>query len=259
MEGTADLARAAGWLSSARHVVAFTGAGISQESGIGTFRDAGGLWEEFPPQVFATMQGIMAKAVRDPRRVARFLRAVLGPIALASPNAGHRALVHLQNVVVVTQNVDRLHQEAGSVVVHEVHVSLFEVLEGARRRVLTKSDLRRILAGLDDVETSRLPHARLVQAMRPMLGVSRRPRVVLFGESLIEPDWMEARHAVEEADVLLAIGTSGAVMPAAALPAITSAAGAKVIGVGPVVGDADLWLQGMAGDVLPALMKLVDR
>src|SRR5262245_13435638 len=111
-------------LRSARRVVVFTGAGVSAESGIPTFRDAEGLWERFPPEQFASIRGLVRTALTRPARFADFLYAVLEPVALAKPSPAHLAVAELDKrvpTVVVTQNIDGLHQEAGSSTVHEIH------------------------------------------------------------------------------------------------------------------------------------------
>ena len=128
MDPTCDpMAQADDWLRRAGKVVVFTGAGASAESGVPTFRDDAGFWQEFAPEEFAHWKGLLATALVRPRRLAEFVYAVLGPIAAAEPNAGHRAIASLEkhaNVTVVTQNIDGLHQEAGSRRVLEVHGSL---------------------------------------------------------------------------------------------------------------------------------------
>ena len=107
-------------LRKARRVVAFTGAGISAESGVPTFRDAEGFWQRFPPEKFATWKGLISTAASDPRSVAEFVLNVVEPIATAEPNPGHQALAELERQVpttVITQNIDGLHQTAGSTTV----------------------------------------------------------------------------------------------------------------------------------------------
>ncbi len=130
------LQRAAQWLRAAHEIMVFTGAGVSAESGIPTFRDDSGLWQEFPPKRFATWQGLLDTAAREPRRLAEFLFAVLAPIAAAAPNAAHRAIAAAERhkgIKVVTQNVDGLHQEAGSTCVYEIHGSFFEIVSSGRK------------------------------------------------------------------------------------------------------------------------------
>lgn len=259
------LERAAAWLGAAERVVAFTGAGISQESGIPTFRDDGGLWLEFPPERFATMAGLVKTAATDPAEVARFLVALLEPVALAKPNAGHRALAALTDhthVEVITQNVDGLHQEAGSSVVHEIHGTLLEVIGagGDVVRTLTRADLQDIVKSLRRALGRRfLKLAPVLSSVHPLMGLGtgllHRPRIVLFGEALAEPDWSRAQEAAKVCDLMLVVGTSGDVWPAASLPRIAAAAGARVLAVNPQEEEADLWLSGTAGEVLPRLVE----
>src|SRR4029077_4353386 len=113
-------------LKKGKHVVAFTGAGISAESGIPTFRDADGFWQRFPPEKFASWKGLLQTAITNPYSVAEFVLNVVEPIAKASANAGHQAVAELQRHVkttVVTQNIDGLHQSSGSQNVLQIHGS----------------------------------------------------------------------------------------------------------------------------------------
>jgi NAD-dependent deacetylase len=242
---------------------------VSAESGIPTFRDAGGLWERFPPEQFASLGGLLRTALTRPARFAEFLAAVLEPVATAEPNPAHRAIAALEArmpTAVVTQNIDGLHQRAGSSVVHEVHGSFFRVATwpGRRVRPFAREGLRRVLDRLHAARRGPLKLARIAWALRPWLGVGfgglRRPRVVLFGEALAEPDWTNAQSAVQECDVLLTVGTSGEVFPAALVPNIARRNRATVITVDPAApGRAHLWMRGPAGEVLPRLVEEVLR
>lgn len=258
-----QLEAAAEILRAARNVVIFTGAGVSAESGIPTFRDAEGLWQEFPPEEFGHWRGILHCAVRKPRRLAKFVRAVLEPIAVARPNAAHQAIADLERfvpVTVVTQNVDGLHQQAGSTIVHEVHGSLLETatLRGRFERLIDRREMQRMVARLAQAQRSWLAHARLAFAVRPLLGVSLRgvyrPAVVLFGEGLAEPAWTAAQRAVETCDVLISIGTSGMVFPAALLPMMAADRGATVITIDPAAAGDAFSLRGAAGEWMPKLL-----
>jgi NAD-dependent deacetylase len=259
-----QLNQAAEALAKARRVCAFTGAGISAESGIDTFRDEGGLWEQFPPDRFATLSGLAQVALTRPSELARFAEAVLRPVAEASPNPGHEALAALEEdarVTVVTQNVDRLHQSAGSSRVWEVHGSLFEIVDerGERLREVTREELLEVADALVRARDARLVHLAVARATKRVLGFTRRslhrPRIVLFGEDMAQPDFDEAQAEAASCDVLLIVGTSGEVWPAAALPGLARERGATVVGVGPERGRADVWLEGKAGEVLPALVS----
>jgi NAD-dependent deacetylase len=128
-------------LRKAKRVVVFTGAGISAESGIPTFRDADGFWQRFPPEQFATWSGLLRTVVTHPRSVAEFVLNVVEPIAKAQPNAAHQAVFTLEQHVsttVVTQNIDGLHQSAGSADVLEIHGSLLEVVDTSTGRVIER-------------------------------------------------------------------------------------------------------------------------
>ena len=257
------LLQAAHWLRSARNVVVFTGAGISGESGIATFRDEGGFWSQFPPEQFATWNGLLKTAATRPRHLAEFLLALLEPVARATPNPGHRAIEQLEHhtcVTVVTQNVDGLHQEAGNTVVHEIHGSLFEIvtLSGRFVRLVSRRELLQIVEAVRGTLDRWFVLPRLLAAVSPVLrldpGSVHRPKIVLFGEPMAEPAWTQSLAAAGACDLMLVVSTSGEVLPAAMLPHEARAAGAKLIGVGPEMGNADCWLSGPAGEVLPALV-----
>lgn len=260
----AQLKEAAAWIKSAKQLLVFTGAGVSAESGIPTFRDDHGFWREFPPNYFATWNGLMATAIFRPRRFAAFVQAVIEPIADAQPNAAHIAVAtaeqHL-SITVVTQNIDGLHQEAGSTSVHEIHGSFLEITTrpGGRRSLIERRELRSIGSSLKRATRSFLVLPRVMIALRQIFGLGRRgirhPNLVLFGDLLAEPAWTSALKAAQNADCVIQIGCSGLVWPAATLPARARAAGARIIAIDPqkVDVDSDIWLQGTAAEVVPKL------
>lgn len=260
-----DLATAAGMLQKARRLVAFTGAGVSAESGIPTFRDGTGLWETFPPETFAQWDGLVHTALAHPAQLADFLLAVLEPIAVAEPNAAHRALAALERSVptaVVTQNVDGLHQAAGSTEVREVHGSFLEVVTLKGRLVcrLDRAELRMVVDRLRRVRVGPAKLPRILLALRGLAGPTlhglTRPNVVLFGEQLAEPDWALAQEDVLGCDVMLVVGTSAEVWPAAELPHLARRNGARLIVVDPGhPGPGGIWIRGPAGQVLPELLR----
>jgi NAD-dependent deacetylase len=259
----ANLSRAADYLRSARRVVVFTGAGVSAESGIPTFRDADGFWAKYPVEDFATWPGLQRVMKREPQRLAEFLHAVLHPVALAQPNAGHRAIAELEKhtpVTVVTQNVDRLHQDAGSRVVHEVHGSLFDIVGRGGRvlKTLTRAAMLDIAEALEQACHRRPIGPRVALALRPWAGLSKdgpyRPGIVLFGDSMAEPAWTNAMEACCRCDCMIQVGTSATVMPAAMLPREAQDAGAKLITIDPNPGYGHVWLAGTAAAVLPQLV-----
>jgi NAD-dependent deacetylase len=183
-----------------RRVVAFTGAGISAESGVPTFRGATGLWQDFRPEDLATPEAF----ARDPRLVWDWYEWRRDLIRDAAPNAAHLALALLErqrnaDVMVVTQNVDGLHRRAGSSRLLELHGNLF------RTRCTADGEVSDAFAPF----RSRPPLCSC--------GALLRPDVVWFGEMLPEGAMERAESAVAQADLLLVIGTSGVVYPAAGL------------------------------------------
>ena len=240
-----SIADAAELLAHAHRGVALTGAGISAESGIPTFRGAGGLWTQYDPIKVASIEAFMA----DPEAYWIVARE-RGPAVLAAePNPGHYALAGLEQsghlVAVVTQNTDGLHQDAGTARVIELH--------GSGRTVQCLDCGAR--------ESRRDVQQRLELQMPPLCricgGMFLKPTVVLFGEAMPAGAVVEATALAEEADVMLVVGSSLAVYPAADLPLVAVRAGAPLIVVNaertPVDGVAAIVIRGKAGEVLPEL------
>jgi NAD-dependent deacetylase len=259
-----DLPKAARWLRSAKEIVAFTGAGVSAESGIPTFRDDDGFWREFPPEQFATWSGLVTAALIRPRLLAEFIHAVIDPIASATPNAAHAALAALEEripVTVVTQNIDGLHQSAGSTTVLEIHGSILDIItwKGKPIEHISRADLHRMSTALDRCRGGWFVLPRVLWSIRrlfrPGLLRTRRPNLVLFGDAMAEPAWTRAQDAVGKCECMLQVGTSGTVWPAAMLPGQARAAGARIITVDPNWGEGDVWLEGPAGTVVPRLVE----
>ena len=235
-------------LAKADHVAVLTGAGISAESGIPTFRDPDGLWEEFDPQELANVEAFLD----NPELVQGWYRHRRQVVEDAEPNAGHRALAdleaHVSIVSVVTQNVDDLHNRAGSSTVIELHGNITHsyCMDCERDAAPETVD-----AAIQDGEPARCP------ACDGLI----RPDVVWFGERL-PPDAVEqADAATEQADVFLSVGTSAVVYPAARYPVVARQQGAYVAEINPdttgVTNDVDESIRGPAGEVLPALVDAV--
>jgi len=250
-------------VAAAEHIVVFTGAGMSAESGIPTFRDDDGFWQRFPVEQFATWRGIMRTATLRPAALIEFAHQVIGPIAAASPNAGHLAieqLEHLTQVTVVTQNIDALHQEAGNTTVLEIHGSLFEIVtrQGRFKRLLSRRELQTIADKVLRCKRWPLKLPRFLAAIRPWLGAGmrgiHRPNLVLFGDAMAQPAWDMARAAAKRCDLMIQVGCSGVVMPAAMLPVEARTAGAAVVSIDPHEAGGDYWLQGQAARILPSLV-----
>lgn len=223
---------------SAESVCVLTGSGISAESGIPTFRGAGGLWRNFRPESLATPQAF----ANDPKLVWEWYDWRRGIIAKAEPNAGHRAIATRPEITVVTQNVDSLHQRAGSPRVFELHGSIWTV--------------RCIQCG-EEQHDPRVPIPDLPPRCR--CGALLRPGVVWFGEGLSPGVWDNAQQAVTSCDVLLVVGTSALVYPAASLAPLAKQAGAFVIEVNPdetpLSTAVHYTVRQRAGDALPQLLE----
>ncbi|SFM27717.1 NAD-dependent deacylase [Variovorax sp. OV329] len=241
-------------LRSARRIVAFTGAGMSAESGIPTFRDRGtGLWSRFDPQTLATPEAFM----RDPEMVWAWYEWRRRKVAHARPNAGHEALAQLaaapqvERLSIVTQNVDNLHERAGSASVVHLHGSIFSPRCFDCSAPFT-------LQSVGDFDPQQPPVERLAPPRCPHCGGPIRPGVVWFGEMLPEQAWTEALQLAAEADLMLVIGTSGLVQPAASLPAATRAEGGRVAVINPDpdahAHASDLYWPVTAATGLPALL-----
>ena len=241
-------------------VLVFTGAGMSEEAGIPTFRDPGGLWDRFDPAAFGTWKGLAGLAMERPDELAEFLATLRRALAGARPGPGHLALAHLEEAglveAVVTQNVDGLHQEGGSRRVIEIHGSFL------RNRCLVCGradavDREEVCRGLDRAVVGlRQAFVPSLESLLPRCSSCAgpsRPDFVAFGEHL--RDFPEAERLAARCRVLLAVGTSGGVYPAASLPALARASEARVVAIasGPTAVSADVHIEGKAGRVLPAL------
>lgn len=238
-------------LRNCRHLLVFTGAGVSAESGIPTFRDAlTGLWARFDPARLATPEAFAA----DPELVWGWYEWRRQRVLRAAPNPAHQAIAELARRVprltLVTQNVDDLHERAGSAEVIHLHGSLH-----APRCFVCAAAYAGLNDELDEPEAGRrLAPPRCASCAGPV-----RPGVVWFGESLPEAALQQAFDAAEQCDLLLSIGTSGQVYPAAQVPQTAVQAGATVVHINPqpVVcsGAREHALQGAAGVLLPQLLQ----
>ncbi len=232
--------RARGEIIKARGLVALTGAGISAESGVPTFRGREGLWRSYSPEELATPEAF----ARNPTLIWEWYQWRRSLIDKVSPNAGHRALAHLEEVaadfILITQNVDGLHQLAGSRNVLELHGNIW----------------RSRCTGCGRIEEGRKVDIKIpprCQECNQLL----RPAVVWFGESLNTIFLDRAIQASRECDLMLVTGTSGVVQPAASLPFMAKEAGAVIIEVNPdltpITPIADLSLRGGAAQILPEI------
>jgi NAD-dependent deacetylase len=239
-------AKAAALLQEADRVAVLTGAGVSAESGVPTFRGNDGLWEGHRIDEVATPFAFHD----DPRLVWRFYNLRRANLRTVQPNPGHAALADLErrfdddHFVLITQNVDGLHRRAGSQRVLELHGNLLRT----RCTQCHKIEDR----GLD--ELGELPHCPHCRGLL-------RPDIVWFHEALPEDIWEEAALMTSQCDVFLVVGTSAVVYPAAGLIVTAKRAGARVIEVNLAETDAsyhaDVRLAGPSGVVLPAVVKAI--
>jgi NAD-dependent deacetylase len=249
-----EVLRARDLLAAAERIVVLTGAGVSAESGVPTFRGPGGLWRSRRPEDLATPEAF----ARDPRLVWEWYAWRRSVVAGCAPNAGHLALAHLaldrSGTLIVTQNVDGLHHRAAALAAGGTDAAPAYPLEihGAIHRDRCSRCTRRTpaLPAIDTTTADRLPRCE-------SCGGLLRPDVVWFGESL-DPDILQAAfEAAARADVCLVVGTSAVVYPAAAIPEATLARRGAVIEVNPDVTPltprATVSVRGTAAAIVPGL------
>lgn len=246
-----QLRAAADVLRRSQRLVVLTGAGMSKESGIPTFRDAlEGIWANFDPEELATPQAFE----RNPRMVWEWYESRRLKVMEVQPHAGHYALAaleaHLPQVVVITQNIDGLHMRAGSTDVIELHGNI------TQHKCFADCQGAPTLLDIATLSQDEVP------PRCPYCGAYARPNVVWFNEYLPVEALERARELCLRADVVLIIGTSGIVQPAASLPYLAKRYGeAFLIDVNPerdeIAPICDIFLQGTAGSILPRLVELI--
>lgn len=240
-----QLAEATRCIQAGRRLVVFTGAGVSKESGLATFRDADGAWSKYDPQRYATPAGFRS----HPREVWQWYARRRQEMAQARPNPAHEAIAALETfaprVVVITQNIDGLHHAAGSREVLELH--------GNIERFKCFADCRGAPTPVP------APDPTIEEPVTcPYCGGLIRPDVVWFTEMLPAQVWERAAQEATTCDVMLVVGTSGLVEPAAALPRYALRYGVCVIEVNPeptpLTEAVSFHLRGPAGALLPELV-----
>jgi NAD-dependent deacetylase len=234
-------------LAQSNHAVAFTGAGISAESGIATYRGQGGVWTKYDPNIYAHIDYFM----RDSSYYWNFFRDVRYPmIRKAQPNPGHRALAELEKMdklgVVITQNIDELHQQGGSKAVIELH--------GTTRRYFCLKCGQRF--GFDEV------YSMSGEQIPPPCSKCQgkiRPDVIMFGEALRTEVLQSAFEQADRSDFILAVGSSLVVYPAADIPARAKQRGAKLAIINkdetPLDSMADYVIREPSGTVLTQIVE----
>jgi NAD-dependent deacetylase len=246
-----ELETVAAWIDEAQRLVVLTGAGISTDSGIPDFRGPNGVWTKNPAaEKMATLQNYMADP--DVRRLA-WQNRVNSPAWQARPNSGHTAIAALERRgklhILVTQNIDGLHQQAGNDPdkVVEIHGTIHEVMcMSCDERAPMQKALDRVRAGEDD------PPCRTC-------GGILKSATISFGQSLVMQDLLRAETAASQADLLLAVGSTLQVFPVAGIVPIAKAAGARLVIVNaeptPYDPIADAVLRGQISEILPAIVR----
>jgi NAD-dependent deacetylase len=235
-------------IKHARRAVAFTGAGISVESGLGTFRGKDGLWSRYDPAEVASIESF----TRDPRKFWEFAREIGWMFLTAKPNAAHMALAELEAMKrldsVITQNVDGLHQRAGSKHVVEIHGN-------AGRIICTRCSAEYATEKIvDRIAQQEVPTCSKCSGLL-------KPDVTLFGEPVPKDAFDQALKKVRSTDLLLAVGTSLEVYPAASLPEIAKKGGAKIVSIDSERTGwdnlCDYSVNGQAGEILPRIVQAI--
>ncbi len=246
---TPGIAEAAAIIKKSKNMIALTGAGISVESGIPDFRSAGGLWDKYDPAIYASIHSFR----NMPEKVWEMIFELIEMTERAKPNPAHTALAELEKMnllkAVITQNIDNLHQEGGSKNVIEYH--------GNAKRLVCLNCGEQYSPDDYDIEKKQVPHCE-------MCGKILKPSVIFFGE-MIPPDALyQSQKYAETADVVLVIGTSAIVYPAAGIPAVVKNHGGKVIEFNLEKTEltpscTDIFIMGQAGKTLPELVSALKK
>ena len=246
---TIELAKAAEIIKKSKNMIALTGAGISVESGIPDFRSAGGLWDKYDPAIYASIYSFKSM----PEKVWEMIFEMIEMTDNAKPNPGHTALAELEKMgllkAIITQNIDNLHQEGGSRNVVEYH--------GNAKKLECLKCSKDFSPEQFNVHIKEVP-------VCPDCEKILKPSVVFFGEMIPHDALFNAQKYAEKADVVLVVGTSAIVYPAAGIPAIAKSNGAKIIEFNleetELTHDiTDVFIQGPAGETLPALAELLKK
>lgn len=233
-------------LKTAEHLLFFTGAGISAESGIPTFRGEEGLWKKFKPEELANFDAFM----RNPDLVWEWYQYRRKIVNDSGPNPGHEAIAELQQyfpkITVVTQNVDNLHRRAGSKTVYELHGNI-------ERNYCVKC--KKTWEEEKFEFTDKVPHCSC--------GGNIRPDVVWFGEMLPQEQFTLSEKAASDCDIIFVVGTSGIVYPAAYIPIAARQSGKFMVEVNlastELTGAADVSYKGKSGEILPVILDQVKK
>ncbi|MBU0995260.1 MAG: NAD-dependent deacylase [Proteobacteria bacterium] len=253
-------------IKKAHRMTAASGAGISAESGIPTFRDPGGIWDHMDMLEVGTASGFVNAIERNAETLFPLFINILDAFQYAEPNPGHMALSDMEKMgilkTIITQNVDNLHQEAGNTNVVEVHGNVFRsrcINCSHRVTVDRKIYIRELKEKIDRLMSFNLENLLSLVMICDKCGSMMRPDVVMFGEQV--HDLQNAFEAARNCDVMIILGTSGVVYPAAYFPVEAKQNGAKIIVINPTVNafvrESDIYIPMKTGEALPAILNLI--
>jgi NAD-dependent deacetylase len=265
-----QIRKAAQIILGSRNLVAFAGAGLSQESGIPTFRGDEGIWKNYLPIIYGNPAGLFLAFALSPGKLQGFISSAVGAFIKAEPNPGHLALAELSKAgilkAIITQNIDDLERRAGAKKIIQLHGNIY-VLRCIKCREIFGVSRENLLQILDQLKPG-MGRKELLRLGRrfsrcPNCRGYRRPDIVFFGESLNEEEFFRAAELGRSADVLIIAGTSGVVYPAALLPNYAAKAGARIIEVNPepssLSGLAEIKIRNKCAVALPAIVQAISQ
>lgn len=251
-------------------VACLTGAGISAESGIPTFRGKGGLWEKYDPQIYGNTPGLVSIFRTRPEDLANFIIDFYSILLKAKPNPAHLSLAALEKEsllsALITQNIDNLHQWAGSRKVIELHGNAYRIrcMQCPQKITFEKERLKEMIESLKVNKTSRIKLLKIFSRYFPrcqICGSRYRIDIVLFGEMLPEDELTRAYQQLDNCNTLLLVGSSLVVYPAAGLPLYAKERGAKLIEINSepsaLSDSCDYQIRGEASQILPEILTLL--
>ncbi|MHA1272007.1 MAG: NAD-dependent protein deacylase [Promethearchaeota archaeon] len=244
--------QAANLLANAKYAIALTGAGVSTESGIPDFRGEGGIWEKYKPEIYGNIEAFL----KNPLKFWELAQKIAPKLFKADPNAGHRALAELEKMdvikAVITQNIDELHQKAGSIMVYEVHGNINRFSCFGCKASYSKDQIMR-----------KIKKNKKSPPCCDFCGAPLKPSVVLFGESLPTFEIYQSQALAEKADVMLIAGSSLSVAPVCDLPLITLNCGGKLIIINErpthLDSQAEVVIHHKTGIILPMILEEVKK
>jgi len=252
------------------NIVCLTGAGVSGESGIPTFRGKNGLWESYDPEVYATMEGLISIFRADPQKLVDFVSDFYTVLLNARPNPAHISLAALEKTgflnATITQNIDNLHQAAGTRSVIELHGNSFRIrCVGCQRKIsLEKDRVKEMLKLLEKNRDSRIKLLKVLSRYCPRCsncGSRYRIDIVFFGETLPQDELVRAYKILDNCEVFLVVGSSLVIYPAAALPLYAKERGAQLVEINTepsaLTDMCNCSIIGKAGEILPEIVSFL--